>query len=167
MTKLTHVQDSGDVSMVDVSEKSVTGREATARGVVRMTAETRAAILEHRVAKGAVLTTARLAGIMAAKRTAELIPLCHGVSLDHVEVRFAPTEDGLAVESTARCAARTGVEMEALVAVTHACLTVYDMAKAIDKGMVITDVQLIKKTGGKSGDWHTPNHTRAWPTEWI
>ena len=167
MAKLSHVQESGDVSMVDVSAKSVTVREATARGVIHMAAETRVAILEHRIAKGAVLTTARLAGIMAAKKTADLIPLCHGIPLDHVEVRFAQIEDGLAVEATARCAARTGVEMEALVAVTHACLTVYDMAKAIDKAMVVTDVQLVKKTGGKSGEWHNPNHTRVWPQEWI
>ena len=141
--------------MVDVSAKDVTAREAVARGEVAMRPETLAAIAAGEMPKGDVLAVARLAGIMAAKRTADLVPLCHPLPLSHVDVRLTPDPDGarVCIESRVRVEARTGVEMEALTAVTVAALTVIDMVKAVDKGAVITDVRVEEKTGGKSGDW--------------
>ena len=151
--KLSHLDKDGAARMVDVSAKSETAREAQASGAVRMKPETLAAIREANIAKGDVLGAARLAAIMAAKRTAELIPLCHLLPLDHIGVDFEFEEDQIIVSATARTVSRTGVEMEALVAVSTACLTIYDMAKAIDRGMVIENIRLLSKSGGKSGDW--------------
>ena len=156
--RLSHLDEQGRARMVDVGAKPVTERECVARGAVVMQAETLALIVEGRAAKGDVLATARIAGISAAKRTPEWIPLAHVVPLDGVEVSFAPAapEGGLArleIEATARAQARTGVEMEALVAVSAAALTVYDMCKAVDRGMRIEAVRLVAKRGGKSGSW--------------
>lgn len=144
--------------MVDVSAKSETARTATARGKVFLRPDILSDIAAGNMPKGDVLTTARLAGIMAAKRTDSLIPLCHGLPLSHVSVDFAMDHETgtITIEATAKTTARTGVEMEALTAVTVAALTVYDMAKAADKGIVIADVRLVSKTGGKSGDWSAP-----------
>ncbi|HEY9219595.1 MAG TPA: cyclic pyranopterin monophosphate synthase MoaC [Phenylobacterium sp.] len=153
MSKLTHIDETGRAHMVDVSEKAVTAREALAEGFVRMDAATLALALSGDAKKGDVRSTAEIAGIMAAKRTAELIPLCHTLALSKVEVRVAPAEGGLAVTARVRTAGQTGVEMEALTAVSVACLTVYDMLKAADKGMTIENVRLLAKSGGKSGDW--------------
>lgn len=164
--KLSHLDKRGQAHMVDVSSKQTTARRAVARGFVQVNADTLAAIVEDRVAKGSVLATARIAGVLAAKRTAELIPLCHSLGLDHLDVRFAVQNDGIAVEAAATCLGRTGVEMEALTAATVACLTIYDMAKALDKGMVISDVHLVTKSGGKSGDWQHPHPPRQWPDDW-
>ena len=151
--KLSHLDKDGAAHMVDVSAKSETAREAKASGAVRMKPETLAAIREANIAKGDVLGAARLAAIMAAKRTAELIPLCHSLPLDHIGVEFEFEADQIIVSATARTVSRTGVEMEALVAVSTACLTIYDMAKAIDREMVIENIRLLSKSGGKSGDW--------------
>ena len=151
--KLSHLDKDGAARMVDVSAKSETAREAQASGAVRMKPETLAAIREANIAKGDVLGAARLAAIMAAKRTAELIPLCHLLPLDHIGVDFEFEEDQIIVSATARTVSRTGVEMEALVAVSTACLTIYDMAKAIDREMIIENIRLLSKSGGKSGDW--------------
>ncbi|MET3526883.1 cyclic pyranopterin monophosphate synthase MoaC [Phenylobacterium koreense] len=153
MSKLTHIDETGRAHMVDVSEKAVTAREALAEGFVRMDAATLALALSGDAKKGDVRSTAEIAGIMAAKRTAELIPLCHTLALSKVEVRVAPAEGGLAVTARVRTAGQTGVEMEALTAVSVACLTVYDMLKAAGKGMTIENVRLLAKSGGKSGDW--------------
>lgn len=152
---LTHIGADGEARMVDVSDKAETDRVAVARGQVRMTPQTLQIILDGNAAKGDVLGTARIAGIMAAKRTADLIPLCHPLMLSKVEVDIAPDHDlpGLAVTATVRLRGRTGVEMEALTAVSVACLTIYDMAKALEKGMEIGAIRLVEKTGGKSGDW--------------
>jgi cyclic pyranopterin phosphate synthase len=152
---LTHVDAAGRASMVDVGAKDVTRRVAVARGAVRMRPETAACIASNGIAKGDVIGTARLAGIMAAKRTGELIPLCHPLPLDFVDVTLAVDEAAgvVRIQAEARIAARTGVEMEALTAVTVAGLTIYDMCKAIDRGMVLEDVCLVKKSGGRSGDW--------------
>jgi cyclic pyranopterin phosphate synthase len=139
--------------MVDTSSKSTTTRKAVASGRVVMSPETIKAVREHTTPKGDPLETARLAGIMAAKRTAELIPLCHPLPLTHVEVTAAIEADGIRLEATVATNAQTGVEMEALTAVSVAALTIYDMCKAIDKGMVISDIRLESKTGGKSGDY--------------
>ena len=139
--------------MVDTSAKAVTARRAVASARVLMSPATVAAVREHRTPKGDPLETARLAGIMAAKRTAELIPLCHPLPLTHVDVRAELQDAGVYLEAEARTAAQTGVEMEALTAVSVAALTVYDMCKAVDKSMTITDVRLELKTGGKSGEW--------------
>ena len=141
--------------MVDVADKAVTAREAVARGVVRMRAETMEALRGGTTPKGDVLATARIAGIQAAKRTPELIPLCHQIALSSVEIHFAPDPDGerMHVEARARAKDKTGVEMEALCAVSVAALTLYDMLKAIDRGMSIEAIQLESKTGGKSGPW--------------
>lgn len=139
--------------MVDTSAKPATTRRAVASARVLMAAETVAALREHRTPKGDPLETARLAGIMAAKRTSELIPLCHPLMLTHVDVRAEIQDDGIYLEAEASTSAQTGVEMEALTAVTVAALTVYDMCKAIDKAMAITDVRLELKTGGKSGKY--------------
>ena len=144
--------------MVDVGDKDVTERVARAGGLVRMAPETLELIRDRKMAKGDVLEVARLAGIMAAKRTAELIPLCHNLPLDAVEVSFGfPDGQSVAVEAQVRVAARTGVEMEALVAVTVAALTVYDMCKAVDRGMTVERVRLLEKSGGRSGHYVRAN----------
>jgi cyclic pyranopterin monophosphate synthase len=152
---LTHVGADGEARMVDVADKAATDRVAIAGGRVRMAASTLAAILAGDARKGDVIGAARIAGIMAAKRTAELIPLCHALNLTKVAVDIAPDEalPGLEVRAEARCVGPTGVEMEALTAVSVACLTIYDMAKALDRGMSIEAVRLIEKRGGKSGEW--------------
>jgi len=156
MSELTHLDSQGRARMVDVGGKAETQRVAIALGRIRMNAATLAALRDGTAPKGDVLAVARIAGIMAAKRTAELIPLCHPLALDAVSVEFAFVEDGVEARATASLTGRTGVEMEALTAVSVALLTVYDMAKAIDKAMVIDGVRLIEKRGGKSGDWRAP-----------
>lgn len=155
MSGLTHIDDSGAARMVDVGAKAETSREATAEGAVIMKAETLAAIRAGNMKKGDVIATARIAGIMAAKRTHELIPLCHPLALTGVTVDIEADDalPGLRVAATARVTGRTGVEMEALTAASVACLTIYDMAKAIDRGMTISGVRLLAKSGGKSGDF--------------
>ena len=152
---LTHIGADGEARMVDVSDKAATSRVAIAAGRVRMAASTLASILAGDAMKGDVIGAARIAGIMAAKKTADLIPLCHPVALTRVSIDIAPDEalPGLDVRAEARCVGPTGVEMEALTAVSVACLTIYDMAKAIDRGMSIEGVRLIEKRGGKSGEW--------------
>ena len=156
MTGLTHLDEDGAARMVDVSAKAVTARGAVAAGRITMAADAAQAIAAGLVKKGDVLAVARVAGIMAAKRTAELIPLCHPIPLSAVTIDFTLHDDGVTVTATARTAGQTGVEMEALTAATAALLTVYDMAKALDKGMIIGDVRLLAKRGGKSGDWAAP-----------
>jgi len=156
MSGLTHIDETGRAHMVDVSAKAVTAREAVAEGFVRMAPETLALALSGDAKKGDVRATAEIAGIMAAKRTSELIPLCHPLALSKVEVRVAPGEGGLLVTARVRTTGQTGVEMEALTAVSVACLTVYDMLKAAEKGMVIEAVRLVAKSGGASGDWTAP-----------
>jgi cyclic pyranopterin phosphate synthase len=153
MKRLSHMDEQGRVKMVDTSAKDVTKRRAVASARVLMSPETVKAVREHRTPKGDPLETARLAGIMAAKRTAELIPLCHPLALTHVDVRTEVQETCVYIEAEAATRAQTGVEMEALTAATVAALTVYDMCKAVDKAMTITDVRLEEKTGGKSGDY--------------
>lgn len=150
---LTHLDDHGRARMVDVSDKERSVRTATATGTVRMQPDTLRRIVEGRVEKGDVLAVARVAGITAAKRTPDIIPLCHPVALTSVTVDFEAAEGVLRVTATARAADRTGVEMEALVAVSGACLTIYDMCKAVDRGMEITALRLEAKAGGRSGDW--------------
>ena len=150
-SKLTHLTEDGAVRMVDVSDKPVTDREAEAAGEIRMQPETAALIREGGIQKGNVLETARIAGIQAAKRTAEWIPLCHSLSLTGIDVTFTVGEDRIEARACARVADRTGVEMEALTAVSVALLTVYDMCKAVDRGMVLAEIRLIRKTGGRSG----------------
>jgi cyclic pyranopterin phosphate synthase len=140
--------------MVDVSEKAVTAREAVARGRIVMSRQAVKAVREATLKKGDALQAARLAGIMAAKRTSELIPLCHPLPLSHVEVTLTSARDGYLIEARARTTAQTGVEMEALTAVSVAALTIYDMVKAVDKGMVIGEIRLTAKRGGRSGDYH-------------
>lgn len=153
--RLTHLDDQGRAHMVDVADKSVTHRIAVASGQVRMKPETLDLIRTGSAAKGDVIATARIAGIMAAKKTHELIPLCHPIPLTKVSVEFEVDSDlpGLKLTATAKCLGQTGVEMEALTAVSVACLTIYDMAKAVDRGMEIGDIKVLKKSGGKSGDW--------------
>jgi len=153
MDQLSHVDDHGRIQMVDTSAKTVTTRHAVASARVLMTTETIAALRDHRTPKGDPLEAARLAGIMAAKRTADLIPLCHPLPLTHVDVKATLEDYGVYLESSASTNAQTGVEMEALVAASVAALTIYDMCKALDKGIVISDVRLESKTGGKSGDY--------------
>jgi cyclic pyranopterin phosphate synthase len=153
MNKLTHLDAAGNAAMVDVSAKPATEREAIAEGRISMSAEALAAIREGAVKKGDVLATARIAGIMAAKKTSELIPLCHPLMLSKVAVDFEFEADGLRVIAMARLSGQTGVEMESLTAASVALLTIYDMAKALDKGMVIGGLRLLEKRGGKSGDW--------------
>ncbi|RYD49307.1 MAG: cyclic pyranopterin monophosphate synthase MoaC [Sphingomonadales bacterium] len=153
MTGLTHLNATGEAHMVDVAGKPVTSREAIATGRITMSAQAAQAIREGSIKKGDVLATARIAGIMAAKKTAELIPLCHPLPLTRVSIDLAPDETGITVTATAATQAQTGVEMEALTAATVALLTLYDMAKAVDKAMVIGEVRLMSKIGGKSGDW--------------
>jgi len=159
--RLSHLDADGRARMVDVGAKPVSARECVARGEVRMAEATLARIVEERLPKGDVLATARLAGIQAAKRTHEWIPLAHALPLDAVEVRFDPSpeaggEASLRIEARVRAQARTGVEMEALVAVSAAALTLYDMCKAVDRGMRIEAVRLVSKRGGKSGVWLRP-----------
>lgn len=153
MNKLTHLDEHGKARMVDVGGKAETSRVAIAEGRITMSGAALAAIRDGAVPKGDVLAAARIAGIMAAKQTAALIPLCHPLALDAVTLDFTLEESGLRAAATASLTGRTGVEMEALTAVSVALLTVYDMAKAIDKGMVIGDIRLIEKRGGKSGTW--------------
>lgn len=153
MGKLTHLDDKGQARMVDVGGKAETARSATATGRIRMSPQALAAVREGSGPKGDVLAAARIAGIMAAKKTGELIPLCHPLSLDAVSVDFAFEADGVRATARASLTGRTGVEMEAMTATSIALLTIYDMAKALDKGMVIEDVRLLEKTGGKSGNW--------------
>ncbi len=145
--------------MVDVGAKAVTERRAVASGRLLMSAELIAAIRDKRVPKGDPFETARIAGILAAKQTAQLIPLCHSLPLSHVDVEISVEDYGVHILATAATAARTGVEMEALTAATVAALTIYDMCKAIDKAITITDIRLERKTGGKSGDWQRPEKT--------
>ena len=152
--KLTHVDRKGAARMVDVGAKEATARRAVARAVVRMTPATASAVAAGDAPKGDVLGTARIAGIQAAKRTGELIPLCHPIGLDHVDVDGRVEADAVVLEATASVTARTGVEMEAMTAVAVAALTVYDMVKGLERGVTIETVELISKTGGKSGDWH-------------
>ena len=154
MSKLTHLDESGAAHMVDVSSKADTVREAVAEGRITMSAEALTAIKKGSAKKGDVLATARIAGIMAAKKTSDLIPLCHPLMLSKVSVDFAFEEGGIRATATARLTGQTGVEMEAMTATSIALLTIYDMAKALDKAMVISGVRLLSKTGGKSGAWH-------------
>lgn len=155
MSRLSHLDDSGHARMVDVSAKEVTMRTATARGHVTCKPETLEQVRAGSAPKGSVIQTAELAGIMAAKRTAELIPLCHPLALTKVELRIDVDDElpGFRVASEVRANAETGVEMEALTAVSVACLTLFDMLKAIDRSMAIGGIEVVSKTGGKSGDW--------------
>ncbi len=153
MTKLSHVDEYGRVRMVDTGTKEITSRRAIASARVLMSNETVSALREHRTPKGDPLEAARLAGIMAAKRTSDLIPLCHPLPLTHVDIHATVQDDGVSLEAEVSTNAQTGVEMEALTAVSVAALTIYDMCKALEKGMTITDVRLERKTGGKSGDY--------------
>jgi cyclic pyranopterin phosphate synthase len=153
MSKLTHIGEDGRARMVDVSDKASTPREAVAEGFVRMSAATLALAVSGEGKKGDVRAVAEIAGVMAAKKTSDLIPMCHPLALSKVEVMVEPADGGLAVTARVKTTGPTGVEMEALTAVTVACLTLYDMLKAAEKGMVIEAVRLASKTGGKSGDW--------------
>jgi cyclic pyranopterin monophosphate synthase len=157
--RLTHLDDAGAARMVDVGSKAATARRAVASGRITMRASVLAAIRAGDAPKGDVLGAARIAGIMAAKRTGELIPLCHPLGLEAVNVDFAYEEYAIRVTATASLTGKTGVEMEAMTAVSLALLTIYDMAKALDKSMVIEGVRLIAKSGGKSGDWSAPEET--------
>jgi cyclic pyranopterin monophosphate synthase len=155
MAELTHITADGAAHMVDVSGKAATSRSATAVGAVKMLASTLETILKGNAAKGDVIATARIAGIMAAKRTSDIIPLCHPLMISKVTLDIEPDAalPGLRVAATVKVEGKTGVEMEALTAASVACLTIYDMAKALEKGMVISEIRLTDKTGGKSGDW--------------
>jgi cyclic pyranopterin phosphate synthase len=156
MSKLTHFDEAGQAHMVDVGQKPESDREALASGTIVMQPATLSAIVDGKIGKGDVLAVARIAAIQGLKRTSELIPLCHPVRVTGVDVDFTPRSDGeprVDIRATVRAHDRTGVEMEALTAVTVAALTIYDMCKAIDRGMRITDVRLEEKRGGKSGDW--------------
>jgi len=154
--RLSHLNEKGEARMVDVSDKEITTRTARAEGFVAMAPGTLDLILSGQAPKGDVLATARIAGIMAAKRTHELIPLCHPLPVTEVTVTFEPSRDppGLAVVATAKVDAKTGVEMEALTAVSIACLTIYDMCKAADRAMSFSNIRLVEKTGGRSGSFH-------------
>ena len=156
--RLTHTDEQGAARMVDVGGKPVTAREAVAEGSVRMSAEAFALVRDNAIAKGDVLGIARIAGIAGAKRTADLVPLCHPIALDVVEVdaEADPELPGVRIQARTRATARTGVEMEALAAVMAGCLTVYDMVKAVDRSMRIENVRLLSKTGGTRGDWVAP-----------
>ena len=158
--RLTHVDADGEARMVDVSEKDFSARVAVAEGRIRMARATLQAMLSGDAKKGDVIGAARIAGIMAAKKTSDLIPLCHPLQLSKVVVDITPDEalPGLAVLAEARCVGPTGVEMEALTAVAVACLTVYDMAKAVDRGMIVEAIRLVEKRGGKSGEWRAEEH---------
>src|SRR6266511_5804724 len=152
---LTHGDERGAARMVDVGAKPVTERRATARGMLALSSKTLALVRDGRTPKGDVLASARLAGIMAAKRTSDLIPLAHPLPITHASVDLAIEADGIAIEATVATTAQTGVEMEALTAVTVAGLTLYDMLKAVERGARITDVRLVEKSGGKSGEYRT------------
>ena len=156
--RLTHLNERGEVRMVDVSEKAITTRTATAEGFVSMMPATLDMIRDSSAPKGDVLATARIAGIAGAKKTADLIPLCHPLPLTQITINFKASRQpcGFRVEATAKAEGKTGVEMEALTAVTVACLTLYDMCKAVDRGMCFSGIRLVKKTGGRSGDYHAP-----------
>ena len=154
--RLTHLDESGAARMVDVGGKIGSARSATATGRIRMSAEALAAMWDGTGPKGDALAAARVAGIMAAKKTGDLIPLCHPLALDAVNVEFGREDDAISVTATASLTGKTGVEMEAMTAVTMALLTLYDMGKAIDKAMVIEGVRLLAKSGGKSGEWRAP-----------
>jgi cyclic pyranopterin phosphate synthase len=158
---LTHLDEQGNARMVDVGGKAETRRVAVASGRIRMSPEALAAIRDGDVPKGDVLAAARIAGIMAAKKTAELIPLCHPLALDSVTIDFVLEDDAVRATATASLSGRTGVEMEAMTATSIALLTIYDMAKALDKGMVLEDLRLIEKRGGKSGTWVAPGQTAS------
>ena len=153
MGKFTHIDDEGRVRMVDVTDKKPSVREALAGGVVFMSSETFELIRNQKIKKGNVLETARIAGIMAAKKTSELIPMCHPLNITHVQVDFLSdaAKNGIEIEATVRTIDQTGVEMEALTAVSVAALTIYDMCKSYDKEMTLSNIRLLKKTGGKSG----------------
>src|SRR4051812_28223795 len=153
MSRLTHIDETGRARMVDVSDKTATAREAVAAGFVRMSPATLELALSGQGKKGDVRAVAEIAGVMAAKKTSELIPLCHPMAISKVEVRVEPAEGGMAVIARVKTTGQTGVEMEALTAVSVACLTIYDMLKAADKGMTIDAVRLVSKTGGASGDF--------------
>ena len=153
MSRLTHIDETGRARMVDVSGKAATVREAAAKGFLRMAPQTLALALSGEGKKGDVRAVAEIAGVMAAKKTADLIPMCHPLALSRVEVRVEPAEGGLSVTARVKTTGPTGVEMEALTAASVALLTLYDMLKAAEKGMVIETVRLLSKTGGKSGDW--------------
>jgi len=157
MDRLTHFDKKGRSKMVDVSEKDITLREAVASGAISMKPGTFQMIMNKEIIKGDVLEVAKIAGIMGAKRTSELIPMCHPLEITHVEVLFYPREEESTIEikSSVRIIGRTGVEMEALVAVSVAALAIYDMCKAVDRGMMISSVKLVKKSGGKSGTYQT------------
>jgi cyclic pyranopterin monophosphate synthase len=158
MSKLNHFDDTGASRMVDVGEKPISRRLARASGVIRMSAETLLLIRDRRAAKGDVLEVARLAGIMAAKRTSELIPLCHNLPLESVTIDFDFADNNaLSISATVQVEAKTGIEMEALTAVSVAALTVYDMCKAVDRGISIGPIQLDEKSGGRSGHWQRPS----------
>lgn len=157
MAELTHLDAQGKARIVDVGGKAETQRVAVAEGLIAMSAEALAAIRDGAVPKGDVLAAARIAGIMAAKKTAELIPLCHPLALDAVTVDFAVEAGAVKVTASASLTGRTGVEMEALTAASVALLTIYDMVKALDKGMIISGLRLLEKRGGKSGDWKAPD----------
>ncbi len=161
MPKLSHYGKRGEVKMVDVSTKQITTRSAVAQGFVKMKPRVLTAVRRLKNPKGNPLEIARIAGIAAAKRTAEWIPLCHPLPLTHIDVTARLCENGVELRSTVVATAQTGVEMEALVAVTAAALTVYDMCKALDKGMEITDICLLEKTGGKSGDFRRAAQART------
>lgn len=155
MSKLTHLDEKGAARMVDVTSKAVTEREARAEALIRMAPETLAMIVEGQHPKGDVLAVARVAGIMAAKKTHDLIPLCHALNLTSVKVELTPGKDGASVHIATLCklSGQTGVEMEALTAASVAALTLYDMCKAVDRGMVVDNVRLLEKKGGRSGHW--------------
>lgn len=153
MNKITHLDDQGHARMVDVGGKAETARVAVASGRIRMSEAALSAIRDGNAPKGDVLAAARIAGIMAAKKTAELIPLCHPLALDAVTLDFAFEDDAVRATATASLTGRTGVEMEAMTAASVALLTIYDMAKALDKGMIVEDLRLVEKRGGKSGTW--------------
>ncbi len=153
MNRLSHLDAAGNAHMVDVSEKHATARVATAKARVLMEPATLALVVEGKARKGDVLATARIAGIMAAKKTSDLIPLCHPLRITKVSVEFVAAESQIEVTATVKVEGKTGVEMEALTACSVACLTLYDMLKAVDRGMRITDLRLIEKSGGKSGDF--------------
>jgi len=156
---LTHIDEKGNARMVDVSGKEITVREAVAKGKITMKKETLEMIVDGTLPKGDVLSTARIAGIMGAKKTFELIPMCHNLPIDSVKIEFSHNHEGSSIDivATARCTWRTGIEVEALTAVSVAALTIYDMCKAVDKGMEIGQIHLAKKTGGKSGEFLAPS----------
>ncbi len=154
MTKLTHLDDHGHARMVNIGDKPETARTAVATGRITMSPEALVAITDNIAPKGDVLPAARIAGIMAAKKTADLIPLCHPLTLNSVTVDFSIEDDAVRVTATASLNGKTGVEMEALTATSVSLLTIYDMVKALDKSMTIEGISLLSKTGGKSGDWH-------------